>query len=61
MEAYNRYKAPGGSFDAAETARFPVRPRSGADCIRCGACTKHCPQEIDVPAVLSELASALEP
>lgn len=60
MEAYNRYKAPGSSFDAAETARFSSG-RGPADCIHCGACTKHCPQEIDVPAVLSELASVLEP
>ncbi|MGI6535831.1 MAG: aldo/keto reductase [Eggerthellaceae bacterium] len=55
MEAYNRYKAPGGAFDAAEIAHYPAG-RGPADCIQCGACTKHCPQEIDVPAVLSELA-----
>ena len=28
-------------------------------CIGCGACTKVCPQNIDIPAVLSELTEAI--
>ena len=30
------------------------------ECISCGACTSICPQSIDIPAVLSELAAKVE-
>ena len=30
-----------------------------ADCIGCGACTGHCPQNIDTPAIMAELAELL--
>ena len=26
------------------------------DCIGCGACTGHCPQNIDIPGIMAELA-----
>lgn len=29
-------------------------------CIRCGACKKHCPQELDIPAWLQKVASEFE-
>lgn len=29
------------------------------DCIGCGACTGHCPQNIDTPAIMAELAELL--
>ena len=31
-----------------------------ADCIACGCCSQMCPQQIDIPEVLAELAATLE-
>ena len=31
-----------------------------ADCIACGACMGHCPQGIEIPKFMSELAAAME-
>ena len=51
---------------AAEDAAY-IRPpgaQPGARllqaCIRCGACKKHCPQELDIPAWLQKVASEFE-
>ena len=31
--------------------------KSAADCLQCGICAKHCPQKIEIPAVMRKLAS----
>ena len=42
--------------------RFDALPedKRPAACIACGKCSRTCPQGIDVPAVLKELAQAIE-
>ena len=30
------------------------------DCINCGACTEHCPQSINVPEIMAELAKLVQ-
>lgn len=41
---------------------YGVMPESAraASCVRCGACTKKCPQSIDIPALMTEIAEELK-
>ena len=32
-----------------------------SDCIECGACTAHCPQHLDIPALLKDVAKRFDP
>ena len=55
MSVYNDYKVRGGwAFDSK-----PTTGGTPADCIGCGACEGHCPQDIIVPQIMAELASKL--
>ena len=36
-------------------------PRLATSCIECGACVKKCPQHIDVPARMADVAGRLQP
>ena len=51
--AYNKYKSGEASGDevAAEYARIDVNASS---CVGCGACKTHCPQSIDIPALMQK-------
>ena len=58
MDFYNEFKISGGQnlgflHDDAPEARF-------TECVGCGSCQRHCPQNIDGAAVMSELAEAWE-
>ena len=36
-------------------------PRLASNCVGCGACTRHCPQQIDIPARLADVRCRLQP
>ena len=36
-------------------------PRLASNCVGCGACTRHCPQQIDIPARLADVRRRLQP
>lgn len=36
-------------------------PRLASNCVGCGACTRHCPQHIDIPARLRDVQRRLQP
>ncbi len=58
LNLYNAYKVDGrGALRAAEKIESVGKP---ADCVGCGACTGHCPQNIDTPSVMAELAGLLQ-
>ena len=64
-KAYNEYRADlfaaGGSvaLSAWRLGRLAALPekQQPAACVGCGSCTRHCPQGIDVPAIMAEMAS----
>jgi len=36
------------------------KPEFASLCVQCGQCVEHCPQHIDIPAVLASVAEELE-
>ena len=62
LAAFNEYKTGGekdlSSWRLARLGALPEDKRPSA-CIGCGACTAHCPQGLDVPAYMKEMASFL--
>ncbi len=66
FEEYNKYSM----FGNAENAMFyklrlsgqfgTGKPGYASQCIACGACLKKCPQHIQIPEALKEVASILE-
>ena len=55
LEIYNRWKIDGaGALRKLEELPGEGKP---ADCVGCGACKSECPQGIDIPQVMAELAS----
>jgi predicted aldo/keto reductase-like oxidoreductase len=59
LEVYNRYKLDGPwalrALDSLPSEGKPV------DCIECGACTAHCPQNIQIKDIMHELALLAKP
>ncbi len=49
-----------GRKDYLKSSVFRKHPSSASQCVGCGKCTKHCPQNIDIPAQLSLAAKDLE-
>lgn len=59
IHAYNDVKFSGGGMTVAmQFDALPEDKRPSA-CIKCGACAAICPQNIDIPGALSELADIL--
>lgn len=57
LKLYNSYKVDGKwALSDASKIESVGKP---ADCIGCGACTGHCPQNIDTPKIMTELAGLL--
>ena len=52
MELYNKFKL-NGRFALRAMDKFE---HNATECIGCGACAALCPQHIDIPSVMSELA-----
>lgn len=53
IKGYNERNVSGETWRIAELAHS-----KGADrCEQCGACLKHCPQKIDIPAIMKKIAS----
>lgn len=58
ITCYNRFKVDGhGAINAMRRVESKGKP---ADCISCGGCTGHCPQSIDVPALMAEMAELMK-
>ena len=62
LTAFNEYKTGGekslSSWRLDRLGALPESKRPSA-CIGCGACTAHCPQGLDVPAYMKEMAAFL--
>ena len=62
LAAYNEYKTGGekslSSWRLARLDALPEDMRPSA-CVGCGACTAHCPQGLDVPAYMREMAELI--
>ena len=60
LAAYNEYRTGGekdlSSWRLARLGALPEDKRPSA-CIGCGACTAHCPQGLNVPACMREMAA----
>lgn len=53
LKLYNEWKVSGDSIrKALENVETEGK---FTDCVGCGACTGHCPQNIDVPGIMAEL------
>jgi len=54
LKIYNRYKTDGQEalkqLDKVDSKGKP------SDCIACGSCMGHCPQNIEIPDIMSELS-----
>ena len=62
LAAYNEYKTGGekdlSSWRLARLTALPEEKQPSA-CIGCGQCTAHCPQGLDVPAYMKEMAEQM--
>lgn len=62
LSAYNEYKTGGkkemASWRLARLRALPEEKRPSA-CVGCGQCTAHCPQGLDVPAYMREMAGLM--
>ena len=58
LKLYNAFKVNG--FQALGNASAIESEGKPADCLGCGACTGHCPQSIDTPSIMKELAKELQ-
>jgi predicted aldo/keto reductase-like oxidoreductase len=54
---YNYYKLSGKKDDFLNTYRYLKETERADKCINCGACVKLCPQSIDIPARMKEIAA----
>ena len=59
MKLYNAYKVD-GPWALNDTSKIESQGKP-SDCIGCGACTGHCPQNIEVPKIMEELAGLIKP
>lgn len=59
IHAYNDVKFSGGGMTVAMQFDALPEDKRPAVCIKCGACASICPQNIDIPAALEELADVL--
>lgn len=60
LSLYNLMRAEGKRAAAEAAAAAGTTLENGpAACIRCGRCTKYCPQSIAIPETLGKLARAL--
>ena len=67
LTAYNEYKSESaalgdGALAAWRLNRLKALPpeKQPSACIGCGACKKHCPQDLDIPAYMREMAQYLQ-
>ena len=65
FSAYNASYAHGWFTGVAQyftaSAIRSGRPRLASNCVHCGACKRHCPQHIDIPARLEDVQHRLTP
>lgn len=55
LKLYNSAKVDGmWVLDGMDKVESQGRP---ADCVGCGACMGHCPQEIQIPKIMEEMAA----
>ena len=55
LRIYNDYKV-GGDWRLKRLDPIPIEKRPGA-CTKCGICIKQCPQNLDIPKFMEEMAS----
>ena len=59
LECYNSFKTD-AAFSASMRVDGLAEEKRPAACVGCGQCAHACPQHIDVPAALAELAHLYE-
>lgn len=59
IHAYNDVKFSGGGMTVAMQFDALPEDKRPAACVKCGACASICPQNIDIPGALEELADIL--
>jgi len=59
MAGLNTHRALQNQASLYNYLRMVKAGQQPRDCLACGACREHCPQKLDIPAHLAELAQAL--
>ena len=57
---YNELKLTPGSLNVGMRVEALPADKQPSACIGCGACTSICPQNIDIPQIMKDLAQQLE-
>lgn len=60
LALYNEHKLTKGGFIAPMALAALPEDKQPASCIGCGSCSAVCPQQIDIPAALSDFAEMLK-
>ena len=53
---YNQYKISGNKWVFSNNYHVIPEDSRASACVNCGACKKHCPQKIDIPAFMKQIA-----
>ena len=60
LRLYNENASREGGFIAPMRVHAMPEEQRPSACIACGSCVEVCPQQIDIPAALAELAEVVE-
>ena len=60
LELYNEQAYSKGGFLGIMGAQALDEGKKPSDCIACGACTKVCPQQIDIPGAMAKFAEMIK-
>ncbi len=53
---YNQYKISGNKWVFSNNYHVISEDSRASACVNCGACKKHCPQKLDIPRFMKQIA-----
>ena len=54
LKLYNKYKVD-GDFGLKDLLAKVESISPPSECLNCGSCASHCPQNIDIPSIMTEM------